>query len=86
MLTKHCPHRFLTYVCQIIMVYILNLYSITCQLYLNYTLLEVKDQSTELYKYNYLKNNKFPTKAVIQQSEYYVQESTRGSSISKRVI
>ena len=40
----------------------------------------------ELYKYNYVKNNKFPTKAVIKQSEYYVQESTRGSSISKRVI
>ena len=50
------------YVSQIIMVYILNLYSITCQLYLNYTLLEVKDRSIELYKYNNLKKINFPPK------------------------
>ena len=81
MATKQCRHHFMMYACQIIMLYILNLYSITCQLYLNYTLLEIKDRSTELYKYSDLKSNTFPTKAVIQQSEYYVREST-----SKRVI
>lgn len=77
MVTKQCHHHFLHDVCMSNHYAVhLKLYSITCQLYLNYTLLEVKDRSIELYKYSDLKNNTFPTKAVIQQSEYHVLEST----------